>query len=155
MRTEIESVRFVVPGPPIPQPRVRRGDYGRGKRGERVSSYREAIAMGFVQVCRTRPFAPREFPVKMGVRLIHRPPNKSKDLDLAPVHTAIGEGLLVPMILTPDVDNVTKAIADGLEGLAWIDDSQLFDVHPIQFWGAEPSTTIELERFPAVAGPRP
>jgi Holliday junction resolvase RusA-like endonuclease len=148
----IAAVRFVVPGEPVPQPRVRRGSYAEGKRGARAKDYKLTISWGYAVACRKRPLAPAGTPVRMVVVLIHTPPKTSKKFDLAPVHTAVEAGLLVPMVLTPDVDNVLKAIADALKGLAWEDDDQLYDVHPIQFWGSKPSTTVELEVFPATVG---
>lgn len=157
MTDAVATARFVVNGEPTPQPRARRGEDGhwytpKRKRGPSVKDYKLAIGWGFALACKSRPLAPVGTPVRMTLVLVHTPPKKSERFDMTPVHAAIAEGLLVPMVAQPDVDNVLKAAVDALKGLAWEDDDQLFDVHPIQFWGSEPSTTVELEVFPATVG---
>lgn len=46
-----------------------------------------------------------------------------------------------------DVDNLSKAIMDALNGIAWIDDRQIVGLHALVEYGAKrPGVTIEVKR---------
>jgi Holliday junction resolvase RusA-like endonuclease len=44
-----------------------------------------------------------------------------------------------------DIDNVAKACLDSLNGIAYLDDSQVVDLHAHKAVAAEPMTRIEIE----------
>jgi len=44
----------------------------------------------------------------------------------------------------PDVDNVIKCVADGLNGIAWRDDSQIVSVLANKFYSTRPRVEIEI-----------
>lgn len=46
----------------------------------------------------------------------------------------------------PDVDNVIKAICDGLNGIAWCDDAQVVDVIARKRYSAEPCVHVHISR---------
>lgn len=43
----------------------------------------------------------------------------------------------------PDLDNLEKALFDGMNGIAWIDDAQVVEVHKAEWYG-EPRTDVEI-----------
>jgi len=45
----------------------------------------------------------------------------------------------------PDIDNVEKAIFDGLNGVAWVDDVQVVDVVKRKRYGALPGVQVDIE----------
>jgi len=47
----------------------------------------------------------------------------------------------------PDIDNVEKAIFDGLNGVVWKDDMQVVDVCKRKRYGLVPGVTIEIEEL--------
>jgi Holliday junction resolvase RusA-like endonuclease len=47
-------------------------------------------------------------------------------------------------VTRPDWDNLSKAVCDALNGVAYRDDSQLVDVHVSKSYGDEPKTVITL-----------
>lgn len=53
------------------------------------------------------------------------------------------EGRLRP-ITRPDADNYCKAIADCLNGVAWLDDSQIVDLFVSKSYAAKPSVMVEI-----------
>jgi len=50
----------------------------------------------------------------------------------------------------PDIDNIFKSVADGLNGVAFLDDGQIAEVHLKKMYhagGSGPSTEIEITRL--------
>jgi len=41
----------------------------------------------------------------------------------------------VPHTKKPDIDNLAKAVLDALNGVAWHDDSQIYQLHIIKYYG--------------------
>ncbi len=46
----------------------------------------------------------------------------------------------------PDVDNLVKLIKDALNGIAWVDDSQVIQVHATKSYSTDPRTMVEISR---------
>lgn len=85
--------------------------------------------------------APLEGPVKLRVVAVFQIPKswtKKKKEDAArdggAFHTQ-----------RPDGDNILKAIKDGLNRIAWVDDSQVADVRCVKRWGAQATTFVQVE----------
>ena len=43
----------------------------------------------------------------------------------------------------PDLDNLEKALFDGINGIVWIDDAQVVEVHKAEWYG-DPRTDVEI-----------
>jgi len=50
-----------------------------------------------------------------------------------------------PEIPRQDVDNVAKAVLDALNGVAWVDDTQVERLLVVKSWSDEGSTTVTVE----------
>lgn len=46
------------------------------------------------------------------------------------------------MLKKPDIDNIVKAVLDGLSGLAFPDDNQVWKIYAYKIYAEEPSTTV-------------
>lgn len=57
------------------------------------------------------------------------------------VKTAKLTGKVKPTI-KPDLDNYIKAVLDGLNGLAWVDDSQIVNISATKEYSLEPETVV-------------
>lgn len=44
-----------------------------------------------------------------------------------------------------DVDNIAKAVLDGLNGVVWADDKQVVDLHVSKGYAREPKTVVRIE----------
>ena len=44
----------------------------------------------------------------------------------------------------PDVDNLAKQVLDALNGVLWLDDAQVVDLHERKIYSANPSTLIQV-----------
>ena len=56
------------------------------------------------------------------------------------------DGKLRP-VTRPDVDNYAKAILDSLNGIVWIDDSQIVALHVYKYYADKPRVVIKVEEF--------
>lgn len=57
--------------------------------------------------------------------------------------SAIGQ----PHVQTPDGDNIVKLISDALNGVAYIDDAQVYDVRCSKWWAPLPRVEVVLIGF--------
>ena len=57
------------------------------------------------------------------------------------VKTAKLTGKVKPTV-KPDLDNYIKAVLDGLNGLAWVDDSQIVNISATKEYSLEPETVV-------------
>jgi len=82
--------------------------------------------------------------IKMTVRAYWTPPkNVSKRKRQAMI-----DGIDRPT-KRPDADNIAKAIADALNGMAYVDDSAIVDLRVLKYWGELAKVDIEIEEVSA------
>ena len=82
--------------------------------------------------------APLHGPVKVAIWATFAPPKS-----WAKKKTAAN--LNMPHIQRPDLDNVVKAICDGLNGLAYDDDNQVSAIEARKIWGPLARTVVTVE----------
>jgi len=124
-------IRFIVPGEPKAQPRLRHRIVT-PKRGKAFASgYTPATASGFKErvYLEAKRFA-AEVPHRGAVRLecyfyFTRP--KSLERKSSPEW-------VIPHLTKPDTDNVIKAVKDALTGLLWNDDKQVYNEHAVKLY---------------------
>ena len=46
----------------------------------------------------------------------------------------------------PDIDNLGKALCDACNGIVWVDDSLIVDLHMREYYG-EPRTVVEVKEI--------
>ena len=51
---------------------------------------------------------------------------------------------LIPVTTKPDCDNILKIVADALNGVAWVDDSQIVFAKVRKAYGAEARVEVEI-----------
>ena len=132
------TVTFVVPGTPVAQPRPRvtvKGSYGRAYVPSKhpVHAWRERIAL-----CATAARHP-EWPLVKGVPLwltirfiFTRPQSVEREY-----HT-----------ITPDIDNLAKAVLDamsGSEGAAMVSDAAVVGLNVHKKYGLKASAEVEVK----------
>lgn len=113
---DAKTITFTVPGDPVPQPRPiisTQGGFARAyvKRGHPVYAYRQAIAM----LAKAAGLRPDGFPLDVDIMAVFGRPKSHR--------TKSGLRKGAPILPRPDVDNIAKAIGDGLNGEAIGDDS--------------------------------
>ena len=125
-------VEFTVAGKPYGKKRPRVG-YNQGL-GRAVAfnprenaSYEETVA---VMAARAVGDYPLEGPVRLTVTAIFAIPASWSKKRRSAAFSA-------PHIQKPDVDNITKAVADGCNRVAWGDDSQIAENIAVKRWAGE------------------
>lgn len=58
----------------------------------------------------------------------------------------IAKGLLKPAV-KPDIDNVIKAVLDGLNGVAYHDDNQVIYLTAEKYYSDEPRMIVEVKNY--------
>lgn len=130
-------IEFIVPGQPQGKGRPRIGKVGQHARmftPSKTVAYEGLIALAAQQAMAGRPLI--EGPVDVNLSLRCQVPaswsGKKRRMALA--------GEIVPTT-KPDVDNVIKAVFDGLNGVLWKDDVQVVNVCVAKRYSADPGVT--------------
>lgn len=132
------AITFQVPGNPVPQPRPRittRGRHGHAytPKSHPIHAYRQAIAAAALAAGATPTDAA---PITLIVDLVFaRPKSHFRKAGLKPD---------APRLPRPDCSNCLKGIEDALNGVAWVDDSQLGRVVIEKTYGEHPGTTVRI-----------
>lgn len=131
-------VTFSVPGDPVPQPRARVSTRGGTARAytpaaHPIHAYRQAIAAAAREAGATPTDAA---PITLIVDLVFARP-KSHFLKSGLKSSA-------PRLPRPDCSNCLKGIEDALNGVAWVDDTQVGRVVVEKSYGDEPRTVVRI-----------
>lgn len=142
----MESIRFTVPGEPVPQPRQRHRITGRGPKAfvqnytpakHPVNDYKQAIQKAAAEVFDGDPV---DAPLLLEVVFIF-PRQAIKCWKTKPMPRYLHQQ-------KPDIDNLLKALKDALTKIVWKDDCQVCKVSAIKWRAAgdeEPRTEITIK----------
>lgn len=129
-------ITFVIDGLPIAKGRGRVGRHGQVYTPARTRDAERYIATVALQ---HRPSAPFTGPLVLEVDFVfpipHAWPRWKRAAALASEWRPIGK---------PDVSNLLKTVEDALNGVMWLDDSQICDVTGRKWYGAEPRTIVTI-----------
>jgi Holliday junction resolvase RusA-like endonuclease len=132
------AIAFSVEGDPVPQPRPRitvRGRHGHAytPSDHKIHAYRAAIAAAAVEAGATPTDAA---PITLIVDLVFARPKSH--------FRKSGLRQDAPKLPRADCSNVLKGIEDSLNGVAWVDDTQVGRVVVEKSWGTEGRTTVRI-----------
>lgn len=139
----MKRVVFVVKGEPKGKgrPRFVRST-GRVYTPPETGRYEELVALSYQNSARGYKFT---CPVRVTVKAYHKPPKgKSKE-----VVQDMLNGYILPT-KKPDADNVAKIILDGLNHIAWDDDTQVVEMMVIKRYSEEPMVAVIIEAIDAL-----
>lgn len=131
------AIAFSVPGDPVPQPRPRVSTVGGFARayvpkGHAVHPYRQAVA----SAAKAAGCEPHPEPVNVVIDLVFARPKSH--------YRKSGIRSDAPNLPRADIDNATKAVLDALNGVAWVDDSQVARLVVEKSYGTEGRTTVRI-----------
>jgi Holliday junction resolvase RusA-like endonuclease len=126
------------------RPRVRlQGGFARAYTPKKTRDFEAAIGAQALAAMRETSGLAAEEAVTVSI-VITRGPLKAWSKRKAA--EAIGE----PAIGSRDIDNQAKAILDGLNGVAFLDDKQVCGLHVRRVWGRWDQIDVEVRAYPDV-----
>ncbi|MFY1054686.1 RusA family crossover junction endodeoxyribonuclease [Ectopseudomonas khazarica] len=137
---DLKPVSFVVPGEPVGKGRPRlstRHGFARMHSTDKTIAYEGLIAHAAQQVMAGRDLIEGPVMVELHIALSIPQSMSKKRKALA------AAGDLFPT-KKPDMDNVIKAIYDGLNGVVWKDDVQVVDAHVRKRFGDTPGVSVRV-----------
>ena len=129
---------FVVPGDPVAQPRHKiatRGGFAKAyiPKDHPIHGYKQAVQLAARVAMGGR--APVDGPVLVTILFrFGRPKSHSKAARIDDNHKQ-----------KPDLDNLTKAVLDALNGICWADDSQVCQIRASKAWRTESQTIVIID----------
>lgn len=133
------QISFFVPGQPVAKgrPIAGRGFNGRTtlRTPEKTANYENLVALTAMQALHSPMDGPLELGLTVGVQI---PNSVSKKRQ-----AAMADGRIAPT-KKPDLDNIVKAICDGMNGIAYRDDAQIVALTVRKVYAISPGVSVEL-----------
>ena len=139
-------ISFTISGDPVAQPRHKittRGKFARAyiPKDHPIHGYKQEVQLAAKVAMAGKD--PVEGAVEVAIVFCFaRPKSHTKAQRLDDRHTQ-----------KPDLDNLTKAVLDALNGVCWADDSQAFRLRPEKKWASEAKTIIAIDIDPTLEPP--
>ena len=105
-----------------------------------VIKYRKAIRNMAITQMRNQKAERIEGAVNMNIVYAFRRPKSLSKKE----RNEIDGGKTVPKTTKPDIDNLTKAILDALNGIVWKDDAQVTQINIQKVWSAKDQIEVEI-----------
>jgi len=135
------KIVFTIKGEPKGKGRPRFTKTGRVYTPAETSQYEALVGLSYRNSAKGYKFTS---PVRVTIKAFHKPPKgKSKK---------VVEDMLNGRILPtkkPDADNIAKIVLDGLNKVAWDDDTQVVDVMVTKRYSEEPMVAVIIEEIDA------
>lgn len=130
-------LEFTIPGDPVGKGRPRFTRTGFAYTDKRTASFENLVRLAFTE--KYPDAVPSELPVSLSIIARHTVPKSwPKKRRIA----ALCEQLFKTS--KPDLDNIIKSVSDGLNGVAFKDDSQIYELHARKSYAETPSTTVRI-----------
>ena len=124
---------FIIPGEPVAKGRPKLSRYGTYT-PKKTKEYEEHIKQEWRKNGYKEPLTGAVMVDITFYRSIQKSSSKA-------AKTAKLTGKVKPTV-KPDLDNYIKAVLDGLNGLAWVDDSQIVNISATKEYSLEPETVV-------------
>lgn len=105
-----------------------------------VIKYRKAIRNMAIAQMRNQKAEKIEGAVNMNIIYAFRRPQSLSKKE----RNEIDNGKIVPKTTKPDIDNLTKAILDALNGIVWKDDAQVTQIKIQKVWSSKDQIEVEI-----------
>lgn len=131
------TVAFIIPGNPVAKGRPRAGKIaGRVRMFTPAATVRHENAIGTLALPHFP--TPMEGPVRLVIEAVFVPATSWSKRRRA-------EALGRPHTQKPDLDNLAKAVCDGINRIAFADDSQIAELQTRKLWGEVAETRVTVE----------
>ena len=131
-------IELVIPVQPIPKGRPRFGK-GHAYTPEKKRDYEQIVSL----IARTAIKRPLTGAVRLEISLYLQTPKSWSNRKIKAAE--IGD---VRPTTKPDIDNLVKAVLDALnDGIGYVDDKQIVEMHCYEYYSETPRTEIRLEEI--------
>ena len=136
------KIEFTIPGEPVAKGRPnfsRQGNFVRAYTPEKTTNYETLVRFLYCEKAKGEQF-PSDMQLKITIKAylsIPKSVSKKKQAGMA-------SGAIRP-IKRPDTDNIVKAVLDGLNTVAFRDDSQVVEISAGKWYSDEPRAEIIIE----------
>ena len=134
-------MKFVVKGKPIGKQRpkfARRGNFVTTYTPQKTKDYENTIKNTFLSQIDEKYDKDYSGAVKIKIWAFFEPcKSYSKK--------KYNELLETPHLKKPDGDNIIKIVCDALNGIAWKDDSQIYDIQIFKYYDEEDKLIVEID----------
>ena len=139
-RSDMKNIIFFVNGEPKGKGRPRFTKAGHAYTDAKTKQYELLVMESYLDASDGYKFTS---PVRVTIMAHFKPPKKSKKV--------VGDMLNGHILPTkkPDVDNIAKIILDGLNRVAWDDDTQVVDLSVSKYYSEEPRVAVMIEEINA------
>jgi len=130
------SVQFVIPGPPVSKgrPRFTKQGYAYTPKKTKDAEVKVMVAANLAMKEALPSNEPIRIKLTFFMSIPKSYPEKQKGkLRLEPIHTK-----------RPDLDNLIKLILDALNGICWVDDSQIISISAIKLYATDDIPRTEI-----------
>lgn len=135
----MKQVIFTIKGEPKGKGRPRFTKTGRIYTPAETARYESLVGLSYRNSARGYKFTS---PVRVTVKAFHKPPKgKSKK-----VVGDMLDGRILPT-KKPDADNIAKIVLDGLNKVAWDDDTQVVEMMVVKRYSEEPLVAVIVEEI--------
>jgi Holliday junction resolvase RusA-like endonuclease len=129
-------ITFTIPGKPFAKQRPRMCRTGRVFTPKETVSFEATVRDIALQHFKE----PLTGPISITIKAFFEIP-KSWSMKKQQAH------MNMPHIQRPDLDNCVKAISDGLNRTAFVDDGQIFEIKAVKSWSLCPRTNVEISTY--------
>lgn len=132
------KVQFTIPGDPVPKARARKSPAGFVYKDKKTERFENLVRLAYSQAYPDR--IPSEAPISLSIISgFSVPESWSKKKKILAICERIFK------ISRPDLDNLIKSVSDGLNGVAWKDDRQIYELYARKVYAEAPKTTVSIE----------
>lgn len=135
------KVKFTVQGEPKGKGRPQFSRYAGAYTPEETVKYENSVKAEYLKQCGRIKFE-KGIPLSLNISAYYTIPKSTSKKR----KRLMADGELRPT-KKPDVDNVVKIIADGLNGIAYHDDAQIVDVEIHKFYSEIPRVEAVIENY--------
>lgn len=136
------KIEFTIPGEPVAKGRPkfkRQGNFVKTYTPDKTTNYETLVRFLYCEEAKGEQF-PADMQLKITIKAyLSIPKSASKKKQ-----TAMASGAIRP-IKRPDTDNIVKAVLDGLNTVAFHDDSQIVEIVAGKWYSNEPRAEVTIE----------
>lgn len=117
---------------------ARTGRYVKTYTPKKTANYENEVKLAYLSRLNNKDYKEYVGRIKVSIWAFFKPPKSYSK-------RKYNELLETEYLKKPDADNIAKIICDGLNGIAWKDDSQIYELEVHKYYDEEDKVIVEIE----------